>query len=242
MFKRSQPKRLRSTTRTFLPGVKRAKLLSYLLGLFSGLCVFALLCAYALLGPSDNRVQAMLSSSKTQDLHKQIEQSRKETSDLREELSRTQALMKLDRDTGNKLTLLINNLETENARLKEDLAFFEGFVPGSLQSAISLKRFEVTKDTVPDQYRYKALVIQGSQRPDITLNIQVLVKVLNKGKVDVIVLPTESELNEPQFKIKLTRFSRVTGLFSVPPEAKVQSVEMRILEAGAIRAQSLIQL
>ncbi len=195
-----------------------------------------------MLGPVDNAIQKLFSTQEIVVLNDQLAQLQAKTIELEDELSRTNELVKLDKEARSKLNLLITNLESENAKLKEDLAFFEGFIPGSLQGAISLKRLQVTKDTVPDQYRYKALVIQGSQRPEVTLNVQVLIKVLNKGESSVIVLPNTESSPDPQFKIKLTRFSRVSGTFSLPEGSKLQSVEMRILEAGAIRAQSTIKL
>ena len=193
-------------------------------------------------GPADNAIQKLFSTQEIEVLNEQLAELQTKTTELQDEISRTNELVKLDKEARSKLTLLITNLESENAKLKEDLAFFEGFIPGSLQGAISLKRLQVNKDTVPDQYRYKALVIQGSQRPEVTLNVQVLIKVLNKGESSVIVLPNAETSEDPQFKIKLTRFSRVSGMFSLPEGSRLQSVEMRILEAGAIRAQSTIKL
>ncbi|MFP5482938.1 MAG: DUF6776 family protein, partial [Gammaproteobacteria bacterium] len=198
--------------------------------------------AYAMWGPADNAIQKLFSTQEIEVLNEQLAELQTKTTELQDEISRTNELVKLDKEARSKLTLLITNLESENAKLKEDLAFFEGFIPGSLQGAISLKRLQVNKDTVPDQYRYRALVIQGSQRPEVTLNVQVLIKVLNKGESSVIVLPNAESSEDPQFKIKLTRFSRVSGMFSLPEGSRLQSVEMRILEAGAIRAQSTIKL
>lgn len=202
-----------------------------------------LICAlFAVWGPSGNPVQGLFSTQEIRLLNAEIQDLTRQKAELDEQMARTNELIKLDREARGKLTLLINNLESENARLKEDLAFFEGFIPGSLQGAIALKRLQVSKDTIPDNYRYKALVIQGSQRPEVELEVQVLIKVLNKQETSVIVLPDSESLNDPQYKIKLTRFSRVSGSFFVPEGSKLLSVEMRILEAGAIRAQSTIKL
>ena len=228
--------------RTLLPGVKRSSRLAFAYGLLLGLVIMGAVTAYAMLGPKDNFIQGLFSTQEIQILNDQLTELRTQNMEMQQEISRTNELVKLDKEARSKMNLLISNLESENARLKEDLAFFEGFIPGSLQGAISLKRLQVTQDSIPGQYRYKALVIQGSQRPEVTLNVQVLIKVLNKQGSSVIVLPDEKSSEEPQFKIKLTRFSRVSGTFSLPEDSKLQSVEMRILDAGAIRAQSTITL
>ncbi|WP_138518669.1 DUF6776 family protein [Limnobacter alexandrii] len=236
------PKKTHHSRRTLLPGVQRSSRFAFAYGLLLGLSILGGCAAFALWGPEDNAIQKLFSTQEIEVLNDQLAELQAKTSDLQEEISRTNELVKLDKEARSKLNLLITNLESENAKLKEDLAFFEGFIPGSLQGAISLKRLQVNKDTVPDQYRYKALVIQGSQRPEVTLNVQVLIKVLNKGESSVIVLPNAESSEDPQFKIKLTRFSRVSGVFSLPEGGRLQSVEMRILEAGAIRAQSTIKL
>jgi hypothetical protein len=236
------PKKTHHSRRTLLPGVQRSSRFAFTYGLLLGLSILGACAAYAMLGPEDNAIQKLFSNQEIAVLNDHVAELQAKTVELEDELSRTNELVKLDKEARSKLNLLIANLESENAKLKEDLAFFEGFIPGSLQGAISLKRLQVTKDTVPDQYRYKALVIQGSQRPEVTLNVQVLIKLLNKGESSVIVLPNTESSNDPQFQIKLTRFSRVSGTFSLPEGSKLQNVEMRILEAGAIRAQSTIKL
>ena len=236
------PKKTHHSRRTLLPEVRRLSRFAFAYGLLVGLLILASCAAFALWGPKDNVIQQLFSTQEIAELNRQLNTLQSTNLQLQEDISRTNELVKLDKDALGKLNLLITNLESENARLKEDLAFFEGFIPGSLQGAISLKRLQVTKDTIPNQYRYKALVIQGSQRPEVTLNVQVLIKVLINDGSSVIVLPTAETSEEPQFKIKLTRFSRIAGTFSLPEGSKLQSVEIRILEEGAIRAQSSIKL
>lgn len=235
------PKKTHHSRRTLLPGVRRSSRLAFVYGLLLGLSVLIVCAAFAVWGPQGNFIQGLFSTQEIALLNEQVTELRAKTADLQDEVSRSNELIKLDKEARSTLNLLITNLESENAKLKEDLAFFEGFIPGSLQGGISLKRLQVTKDTVPDQYRYKALVIQGSQRPEISLDVQVLIKVLSKGQSSVIVLPSSGDMDDPQFKIKLTRFSRISGMFTLPEDGKLQSVEMRILEAGAIRAQSTIK-
>ncbi|NJM32954.1 MAG: hypothetical protein HC848_09005 [Limnobacter sp.] len=150
--------------------------------------------------------------------------------------------MKMDTQTRTKLNLLIGNLEAENARLKEELAFFEDFVPGTSGGAVTLKGLQVTKDTVPGQYRYRALVIQGSQKPTVQLKVQILLKMLNQNKPAIMVLPRKQEEQAAQFNLELSRFARVSGVFQVPENNQLESVEMRLMEAGNIKAQTSIRL
>ena len=242
MTKKFKLKRLHHSQRVLLPGMTRASRVAFMYGLLLGLLILAALSAYAVYGPENNPVQGFCVPHEQSKLGGYLAALETQTQSLREESERAQELAKLDNEARAKMNLMISNLEAENAHLKEDLAFFEGFIPGSLQGAVSLKRLQVSNDTVPGQYRYKALIIQGSQRPEVQLDIQILIKVLNNNKAGVIVLPSAGNISDPQYKIKLTRFSRVSGIFTVNQNTKVLGVEMRLLESGVIRAQSTIKL
>ncbi|HEY1059987.1 MAG TPA: DUF6776 family protein [Limnobacter sp.] len=235
-------RRRRNQLKTLLPGVQRSSRIAFAIGLGLGLMVSVAIALYASLGPQNNAMQRLFSTPEVSDLNTQLDTLRRENQDLKDTAARSAELQKLDEEEREKLNLLITNLEGENARLKEDLAFFEGFIPGSLEGAISLKRLQVTRDTVPNQYRYRALLIQGNDSQPVNLKVQLLIKTLNKDKPAVIVLPSNAGAKDPQFEIRLTRFSRVAGTFSLPEGAKLQSVELRILEGGTIRAQSSTKL
>lgn len=57
----------------------------------------------------------------------------------------------------------IKALETENARLKEDLAFFESLLPNAAgPQGISIRRLKIDQ-IAPNQLRYRLLVMQGAQ-------------------------------------------------------------------------------
>lgn len=214
----------------------------FLLGVTLASITFVSIGLYGIHGPEDNGLRGLFNTREIKDLTEYLANLEEEAKTVKDELGRTQELVKLDRETRSKMTLLINNLESENARLKEDLAFFEGFVPGSLKGGIALKRLQVTKDAVPNQFRYKALLIQGSKNPTVTLNVQVLVTTEKNNKTDMMVLPTADTMMDPRFTVELNRFARVSGAFKIPEGSKVESVEIRLLESGTIRAQSTIKL
>lgn len=227
----------RHTPITLLPGVRRTSRLAFGLGLLVGLLPCIALCIYAVWGPYDNGVRQFFLSVSSHGVSGHL--NRPNASNPFEDVARLKDLQKLDQEENNKLHTLINNLEAENAKLKEELSFFEGFIPGSENSVISLKRLQITQDSVPNQYRYRALLIQGDRNPSRALKVQLLIKVLNKDKAAVIVLPSAESSQEPQFNIQLTRFARVAGMFSIPSDSQLQSVELRILDGKTIRATSV---
>lgn len=207
-----------------------------------GLWVSIAVGLYGYFGAEDNLIRMSLRSQDHIELHTEVENLRAENKIMKEDLDRAQALADLDKEAKSKLGVLINNLEAENGKLKQDLAFFEIFVPSSDNNQVNLKRLQVTKDLLPNQFRYKALVIQGSDKPPVKLDVQIVVKLIQAGKPLVMVLPGASNAHDPQFKIDLKRFARLDGLFVVPANSKLMSVEVRLQEEGAIKASASIKL
>lgn len=207
-----------------------------------GLWVSIAIGLYAYFGAEDNPIRMSLRSQDHIELHTEVENLRAENKALKEDLDRAQALADLDKEAKSKLGTLINNLESENGKLKQDLAFFETFVPSSDTNVVNLKRLQVSKDVLPNQFRYKALVIQGSDKPPVRLDVQIVVKLVQSGKPLVMVLPGAAHANDPQFKLELKRFARLDGLFVIPTNAKLLGVEIRLQEDGAIKASASIKL
>lgn len=207
-----------------------------------GLWVSIAIGLYGYFGAEDNLIRLSLRSQDHIELHTEVENLRAENREIKEELDRNRALGDLDKEAKSKLEVLINNLEAENGKLKQDLAFFETFVPSSDNNRVNLKRLQVTKDSLPNQFRYKALVIQGSDKPPVKLDVQIVVKLIQSGKPLVMVLPGPSNSNDPQFKIELKRFARLDGLFLIPANSKLLSMEVRLQEEGTIKASASIKL
>ncbi|MDH4395951.1 MAG: hypothetical protein QE278_09750 [Limnobacter sp.] len=207
-----------------------------------GLWVSIAVGLYGYFGAEDNLIRLSLRSQDHIELHTEVENLRTENREIKDELDRNRALADLDKETNSKLKVLINNLETENGKLKQDLAFFETFVPSSDNNLVNLKRLQVTKDSLPNQFRYKALVIQGSDKPPVKLDVQIVVKLTQAGKPSVMVLPGQMHANDSQFKLELQRFARLDGMFVIPANAKLLSVEIRLQGEGAIKASASIKL
>jgi hypothetical protein len=207
-----------------------------------GLWVSIAVGLYGYFGAEDNLIRLSLRSQDHIELHTEVENLRAENREIKEELNRNRAIADLDKVAKSKLEVLINNLEAENGKLKQDLAFFETFVPSSDNNLVNLKRLQVIKDSLPYQFRYKALVIQGSDKPPVKLDVQIVAKLLQSGKPLVMVLPGPSNSNDPQFKIELKRFARLDGMFVIPSNSKLMSLEIRLQEEGAIKASASIKL
>jgi hypothetical protein len=134
----------------------------------------------------------------------------------------------------------LKSLEDENSRLKEELAFFDNLMPGGREDRLSIHRFRVDESGVPGEYRYRLLVMNASGREarDFQGSVQLVVNLQREGAKPIVVTLPEARASADAFKLNFKRVQRVEGMFRVEPDARVRSVQVRVLEAGsnALRA------
>lgn len=170
-----------------------------------------------------------------------------ELSQLRSIATSSESRLQIERAAQQQLARQIGLLEEENSRLKEELAFFESLASGQdAGPGPTIHRVRVTRDTVPGQYRYRLLVgMQGGKRKDqreFRGELQLVVKVQAQGKNATIVLPASDDPNQQEFLLKFSHFQRIDGTFQVPEGSEVTSVEVRLLQDGAMRAVETVSL
>lgn len=151
--------------------------------------------------------------------------------------------LQIERTAQQQMTAQIKNLLAENARLKEDLAFFESLLPASTGAAgISIRRLAV-ESIAPNQLKYRLLVMQGGKgEREFVGNLQLAVSVISEGKNAMIVFPEATAGEGDRFKLAFQHYQRMEGTLSLPQGVTVQSVQARILEKGQLRAQQSAKL
>lgn len=149
----------------------------------------------------------------------------------------------VERTAAEQLAAQVRTLVVENAQLKADLAYMESLLPaGESEGVIAIRRFEVQPDGQPGRMRYRALLIQGGRSErDFEGTLQLLVGGEADGNRTVLAVRQSAAGAEP-IRVSFRRYQRVGGLFDVPPGARVRSVQMRVLEGGAVRAQQTVML
>ncbi len=142
---------------------------------------------------------------------------------------------KIERTTQAQLMEQIKALEEQNLGLKEDLAFFENLVPSaSREERLTINGFRIAADAIPGEYRYRLLLLQGlsqAQR-DFDGTVQLVVDLEQDGRTSVLTLPSDKPGENQELRVRFKRFQRVEGSFRVNPDAKVRSVQVRVLETG----------
>lgn len=169
----------------------------------------------------------------------------------------SQAVM--DRSTLVSLADQVKRLETDNARLKDDVSFFEGATAdrqskATSKGAVSIARFRVTQDRAAHLARYRILVTQDSRSAQgFTGDLQLAVVLQRGGKAVTIVAPSSAAApaqaaadsvqidgDPAQFKIAFKSYRRIDGSFRFATDASLVSVQARILDRGSVAAQQTV--
>ena len=175
-------------------------------------------------------------------LNDEMERLRSRVGELEAELPKLRAIadssdarLKIEQTAQRNLARQVRELEADNARLKEDIAFFENLsAQGHADDRVTVARFKVESNVIPGEYRYRVLVMQGGSRPrEFTGRLQFIVTMQRDRKDVMLVVPDETSEPQSAYRITFKRFFRADGVFRVDPNAKVRSVQVRLLEQGS---------
>lgn len=162
-----------------------------------------------------------------------------EAARLRAIANASESRLKIEQTAQVQLAAQVKNLEEENNRLKEDLAFFENLVPTERRGdKVSIHRFKVEREVLPGEYRYRLLVLQGGRLDrEFHGSLQLVIEMQQEGRDATIIIP-ESPEAAAAFKLNFKYFRRVEGTFRVPAGARVRTIQARILENGSSEARA----
>jgi len=178
-------------------------------------------------------------------LRDRVDELDKESAQLRAFVNAGESTLQIERTAQQQLARQVKTLEEENARLKEDMAFFENLaVADGKDAGFSLNRLRVEPDSVPGQYRYRVLAAAqgGKKEREFKGNIQLLVAVQQDSKSAMMIFPAANDTNRQRYNISFKHFQRVDGTFNLPPGARIASVEVRLMQDGVMRATQSVTL
>lgn len=150
--------------------------------------------------------------------------------------------LNIERSAQKQLAAQVKTLESENTRLKEDLAFFESLLPNATGPAgVSVRRLKIDQIT-PNQLRYRLLIMQGGKGDRRFVgSLQLMVATLQDGKSAMMTFPAVPA-DQDKFKLSFMHYQRVEGVLTLPEGAMTKQVQARVLENGQVRAQQAANL
>lgn len=166
---------------------------------------------------------------------KELEALKSENERLRTDLAAAEHREQIEQTTHGSLQGHLKGLADENALLREDLAFFHTLMNaggGGSTTGVTIDRFRVRPDVLPGEYRYQLLVAQARTRSrTFSGKVQLVVDLEQDGRSEVLVLPKAAQPAEG-YDLRFKFYQRLDGVFRVPPAAKVNRVQVRVLENG----------
>jgi hypothetical protein len=175
---------------------------------------------------------ATAASEELADLHGRINQLEEEAKRLRSTVASSESRVQIEKTAQEQLVKQLKAVETENARLREDLAFFENLAAGRAEDKLAVSRFKVESDAVPGEYRYRVLVTQGGKEREFQGRLQLVVSMRQGGRDVTLMIPDERSPETAAYRIHFRRFFSTEGMFKVDPSAVVTSVQVRVYEQG----------
>jgi len=177
---------------------------------------------------------------------------RERVSSLEQELAAARATadtsvsqLQIEKTTQDRLTQQVKRIEDDNVRLKADLAMFENFLGSDAgQANLSISRFQVEAQREGGKYAYHLLVTQHGKDKgrEFKGRLQFAILGRREGQTVMIDYPEKDGVDFAGFSVNFKYFARLDGILRIPASVAVSSVEVRLVENGAIRARQSIGL
>lgn len=153
--------------------------------------------------------------------------------------------LQIEKTTQDRLTREVKKTEDDNVRLKADLAMFENFLGNDAGLAsLSISRFRIEPESEAGKYAYHLLVTQQGKDKgrEFKGRLQFAILARRGSQTVMIDYPEKDGADFAGFSLNFKYFARLDGILRIPANTIVSSVEVRLVENGAIRARQSIGL
>jgi hypothetical protein len=154
--------------------------------------------------------------------------------------------LKVQKAAQDQLMQQVTGLETEQANLQADLAFFESLLPaGKGDKGVVIRSFRVQPDPETAQLRYRLLVQQsGKPDKDFVGSVQLRVDFVQNSRGFTLQIPDPAlpAASATGLDLSFRHYQRLEGGFSLPAGAVPRSVQVRILSGGETKLQQVFKL
>jgi hypothetical protein len=225
------------TIKTDMPWPLKVAFIGIVLGLAAATAMWAydLGRSFAGLGPGPSKEQL-------EQFQEKMDALKIERDNFSSKVNAAESQLNIERSAQKQLAAQVKVLESENSKLKEDLAFFESLLPADTGSGITIRRLKAEL-IAPNQLRYRLLIMQGGKGGrDFAGDLQFAVTVVQAGKSAMMILPHGNAGEANKLKLNFRHYQRVEGILTLPEGASAKAIQARVLEKGQIRAQQSANL
>jgi len=167
-------------------------------------------------------------------LKDQVSRLRVENGRLNDKVAKYESDIQIEQASNQATSMQLKSMTDENARLQEDLVFFQNLTSASgKEGDLGVHRLTLERDKIPGEYNLRMLLVQSGQRAKIfNGSYQLVATVFENGKSTIHIFPQDGPGNT-QFKLSFRYYRRVEQSIQLPLDAQLQSVQVRIYEQGA---------
>lgn len=168
-------------------------------------------------------------------LHEQVAQLSEENVQLNDRLAQYERQLQIEQASNQETARQLKSLSDEKVQLQEDLAFFQNLTTTrGKEGEVGVHRLRLERDTMPGEYRLRMLLVQSGQRArEFVGNYQLVATVYENGQTITHVFP-QDESGYAQFHLNFKYYQRVEQSIQLPPDARLENVQVRVFEQGAL--------
>ncbi|HYS14872.1 MAG TPA: DUF6776 family protein [Burkholderiaceae bacterium] len=228
----------RMTVRTQLPFPLRALL--FFVAVAIAVAVGVAIYEYGKMFAGPGRRELMLEN---QTLQSQLREMKAERDRFQAVATAYESQMKVEHAAQEQLAKQVNALESDSAKLREDLSFFESLLPAASNArGVLIRSFRVQAEGEPNQMRYR-LLVQQSGKPDRDFNgeVELQVSFTRDGRPFTMQVPDPATPRDA-IELSFRHYQRIEGTFTLPQGAVARSVLVRIVAGGQAQTQQMFPL
>lgn len=177
-----------------------------------------------------HRTQAEQELSKLRD---QVASLKSDNAHLNDQITQYERKIQIEQAANQATSDQLKSLSDENVKLQEDLVFFQNLTATSgKEGELGVHRLTLERDTIPGEYHLRMLLVQSGQRAKMfSGNYQLVATAVENGQSTTHIFP-QDESGNAQFKLSFRYYRRVEQSIQLPPDAQLESVQVRIFEQG----------
>jgi hypothetical protein len=167
-------------------------------------------------------------------LHTQVATLTQDNIELNSKVAQYEQQLQIDQASSQETSKQLKALNDENAKLQEDLGFFQNLTETRGKSGeLGIHRLRLDPDTMPGEYRLRMLLVQSGQRAkQFTGSYQLVATLVDNGQRSTLIFPVKDE-DKTQFKLDFKYYQRIEQAIHLPPSAKLENVQVRVFESDA---------
>ncbi|MDO8464354.1 MAG: hypothetical protein Q7S46_03745 [Gallionella sp.] len=157
-----------------------------------------------------------------------------ENKQLSDRVAQYERQIQIEQSSNKETSGQVKNLSDENARLQEDLAFFQNLTAmHGKEGELGVHRLRLERDKMPGEYRLRMLLVQSGQRvKEFSGNYQLVATVLKNGVRTTQLFP-QNESENTQFQLNFKYYQRVEQSIQLLQDTQLESIQVRVFEQGA---------